>query len=358
MNIPVVNEKIILNFGWEGPTSKNGGSSEGGLEVGVVELLFKDAKTEISVDIPENISPSRVTKLPFICRRYQETECEIQGRKFKPLQQETRPNSLTATIEQMRNLTIKAVFFEESPNKGPKIMDIHGKITQKTYDLRTDREIKLEVPEELEIGQTYSLIITSNKLSLTARLLKEEKVKTEVKVNNDEFKRRVNKMGEALVAEGIQNLHLASKGGAGVFDSSSTEADIYAHGIQGVIRAGQQMHPDIKVPHTKPSETPSDLNKLDIDELQSRFQETFIKDKKFEKQRLEAAIAKNIPEMNRITELEHANSQLLISLAIALEKKGVKPQVPQSENFQDAATQSRQAHTEALKNIEDQCKMQ
>jgi len=40
--------------------------------------------------------------------------------------------------------------------------------------------------------------------------------------------------------------------------------------------------PEIKVPHTKPSETPSDLDKLSIGELQSRFEATFIKDKDFE----------------------------------------------------------------------------
>lgn len=175
MATPATGEKIILNFSWEGPSSCHGGWSHGGLEVGVVDLVFKNAKTDISVHIPDNISVATVKKLPFTCRRYHETECELNGRKFKPLAQETHPDSLKVTIEQIRNLTIKAGIFEESPHTGPAIMDSFGKITREKRVLRSDREIKLEVPEELEIGQTYCLVVSSNNLSLSARLLTEKK---------------------------------------------------------------------------------------------------------------------------------------------------------------------------------------
>lgn len=360
MNTSTIGEEIILNFGWEGPTSWRGGPFRGGLDVGVVDLLFKNAKTDISVHIPENISPSTIKKLPFTCRRYQETEMEIRGRKFKPLAQETHPNSLKVTVEQMRHLTIKAGIFEESPHKGPATMDHSGRITYEKRLLRSDREIKLEGSEALEIGQTYSLVVTSNDFSFSARLLKEEKAKgkEEKKVNQEELQKRMKKMGEALITEGMQNLNLASKGGEGVFNSSTTTADLFTHGMQGVIRSSQQMHPEIRVPHTKPLESPSNLDRLSKEELQSHFEATFKKDKEFESQRMRAALAGNIKEGNSIIEAEHANSQLLINLAEALERKGVKAQTPQSEVFQFAANQSAEAHGEALKQINEACKMQ
>jgi hypothetical protein len=176
MAAPVTSEKIILSFGWKGPSSWHGGRSHGGLDVGVVDLVFKNAKTDISVPIPDNISPPTVQKFPFTCRRYHEAEWELNGRRFKPLAQETHPDLLNVSVEQIRNLTVKAGIFKESPHQGPAIMDSSGKIMREKRALRSDREIKLEVPEELEIGQTYTLVITSHGAALIeARLIKEEK---------------------------------------------------------------------------------------------------------------------------------------------------------------------------------------
>lgn len=73
---------------------------------------------------------------------------------------------------------------------------------------------------------------------------------------------------------------------------------------------------------------------------------------------MRAAIAGNIKEINRIIEVEHANSQLLIELAEALERKGIKAQIPQSESFQSAANQSSEAQAEALKGLQETCKVQ
>lgn len=367
MVTPTNDNKIILNFGWTGPSTCNGGWQNDGLDVRVVDLIFKNAKTDISVNIPENISPTRVQKLPFTCRKYQETEITLNHRKFKPLASETHPDFLKVSIEQIQNLKIKAGFFEESPNQGPSIMDRSGKITREKRVLRSDSEVKLEIPKDLEVGQSYTLVITSDDLSLSASLQKKEetnspnepnKANEDNRANKDEFKNRMKKMGEALISEGIQNLKLASRGGAGVFDSTSTEADVFAHAMQGVIRSGQQMHPEISVPYTKPSESSSDLNTLSRNQLQKRFEETYLKDKEFESQRMKAAIAGNIEEMNRIMKLEHENSQLLINLAQALERKGIQPQIPQYPSFQTAANESATAHTEALKNVAEHCKMQ
>lgn len=334
---PAIEGKIILNFGWEGPSSWHGGWSQGGLNAGVVDLIFKNAKTDTLVHIQENSSPSIVKKLRFTRRRYHETECELNGRKFRPLAQETYPDSLAVTVEQIHNLTIKVGIFEESPHKGPAIMDSFGWITLEKHALRSDKEIKLEVPEALEIGQTYTLIVTSNNFSFSARLLKEEKAKDkDEEISKEELQKRMKKIGEALIAKGMQNLNLASKGEEGigeedVFDSfTTTTDDIFANVMQRVISLGLQMHP---------LESSLDLDRLSKDELQSRFEATFKKDKEFGSQRMRAAMAGNIEEMNRMAAVEYANSQLLMKLVEALERKGGKAQIPQSETFQFGTNQ-------------------
>lgn len=351
MTTEATSEKITFCFGWKGPTSQQGGQPPERLDVETVKLVFKSAKTDISVPLPKSpadlaLPNSPYKKCLFRCRKYSERLHD--DRKVKILTKETHPDLLSATVEQINNLTIKAKILRITPEK-----DRH----------QSNREIKLKLPEVLEIGQTYCLLVASDEnLSLSAGLIKEEKGGSTTECNRsvrgDEFRRRVGKMGEALIMEGMQNLDLASRGGAGVFDSSTTTADVFAHGMRGILRAGRHVNPNIEVPYSKPIENPSDLDTLTIEELQSRFEATFKKDKEFEIQRLQASMAGNISEMNRITTAELANSQLLINLSEALERKGVKPQIPQSECFQGAAKQSADTHKEALKDLEDKCKMQ
>ena len=335
-------EKIVLNFAWTGPNTWRGGSSRGGLDVRVVDLVFKGATTGISVHLPENINPVAPQKFSFTCRK-----------SWK----ETHPDSLCVTTEQVRNLALKAGVFEKGRPIGPMVMDSSGRITQQQTLRRSDRAIELGLPEELELGQTYSLVVSSDDLSLSARLVKEEKAgrsREEEKASKDEFGGRMGKVGEALIAEGLRNLGLAS---SGAFDSSSP-ANVVAHGMRGVIRAGQEMHPEIRVPYTRPSESASDLDKLSASELQSLFEATFKQDKEFESQRMRAAMAGNMPEMNRILEAETANSQLLMNLAEALQRKGIEPKMPDSGSFMSAASVSAELHADALKGLQDNCKMQ
>lgn len=343
LSTPVAtSEKIVLNFAWTGPNTWSGGSSRGGLDVRVVDLVFKGATTNVSVHLPENINPVAPQKFSFTCRK-----------SWK----ETHPDSLCVTTEQVRNLALKAGVFEKGRPIGPKVMDSSGRITQQETLRRSDTPIELEVPEELELGQTYNLVVSSEDLSLSARLVKTtvaspsaEDVK---EASRDEFRGRMDKMGEALITEGLRNLGLASRG---AFDSSS-RADIVAHSVRGVLRAVQKMHPEIRVPYSKPAETAFDLDKLSVAELQSRFEVTFKQDKEFESQRIKAALVGNIPEINRILEAETANSQLLMYLAEALQRKGVEPTMPQSGSFMSAASESAELHDAVLKRLQDNRKI-
>ncbi len=160
-------DKVILNFAWEGPNRCRGGSSAGGLDIWVVDLAFAGAKTAISVAIPENINPAIARKFPFTCRH-------MLG-QTGIVQRETHPDLLRVTVEQVRSLTLKAGVFEKGRPIGPITLDpLTGRRSQQETLRRTDRSVELKLPEKLEIGQTYKLVVTSEDLSLSARLIKEE----------------------------------------------------------------------------------------------------------------------------------------------------------------------------------------
>jgi hypothetical protein len=151
-------EKIVLNFAWEGPNTWHGGISSGGLDLLVVDLLFKEAKTQVSVHLPEKINPDTPRKFSFTCRKFL---------------RQTKPDSLSVTVEQVRNLALKAGRFEKGKPCGPVVMDSSGRITQQQTLKRSDKDIKLEVPEELKPGKRYTLVVTSVDLALSARLVEE-----------------------------------------------------------------------------------------------------------------------------------------------------------------------------------------
>lgn len=305
-------QKIVLNFAWTGPNSSNRGTSPSDLDVRVVDLVFKGAKSEISVYLPENINPVG-QKFPFIRRKYHENEVEFRGRKFKALAEETHPHSLSVTIEQIQNLTVKAGFFEKGRAIGPKIIDRSGNILQEYAMQRSHRDIRLEIPQVLESGQPYSLVVSSNDdLLLSARLIKEDasrSVDDKKDPGGDQFKEQMKNMGATLN-------------------------------------------------RNRPPESSYDLGALSLPELQSRFDQTFLKDKEFEIQRMKAALAGNVEEMNKILKAEQANSQVLMHLSDALERKGVNAQIPENPQFQAAAKESAELHAQAIKDLEKKCILQ
>lgn len=141
MNAAATNNKIVMSFAWEGPHT----FGEKSLKVGVVNLLFKGAQTEIRVHIPENTGSLTPKKLFY------------ERTKGKTV---SHPEALSLTIEQIKNLTIQVGFVKE------------GSINE------TDCEVKLETPGELKIGEKYCLLVTSRDRCLQASLVKEEMDKT------------------------------------------------------------------------------------------------------------------------------------------------------------------------------------
>lgn len=137
-------DKVTLTFGWSGEISKG----KGAVEIKIVDLLFKDAKTKISVHLPDNLPTTSLQKLPFTCTR------------IHSIPSETRPERLNVTIEQVQNLTLQAGYFEKGQDEKSCV--------------RKDSRISIDHFQSLEVGKQYRLVITSKDLELKASLVKEE----------------------------------------------------------------------------------------------------------------------------------------------------------------------------------------
>ncbi len=142
-----INESVPISFGWTGPTS----AYQGQLNIRVVDLAFKDEKTNLFVKIPENLPPLEISSLNFTERPV------LKGRAVTLLGREALKETLDLTIEQIRNLTLKAGLFEDNTKMG--------------IVIRSDREIPLTLPKKFETGKTYRLLVTSDELSLQAQLI-------------------------------------------------------------------------------------------------------------------------------------------------------------------------------------------
>lgn len=147
---------IDFIFEWQGPNRKGKGCLEGGQDTTIVKLFFENADTELTVKIPENISPATPQQFPFTCRKWDRDHCES----------EIFLATFTTTIEKIRGLKIKAAVDELSPYSD-------SRATQKII-FRSERAVPLQLPDILEAGRTYHLLVTSNNLSLAAALVKDE----------------------------------------------------------------------------------------------------------------------------------------------------------------------------------------
>lgn len=141
-----VSDQITLKFGWKEIGSR--------VDVRTVDLIFENQKRGITVHIPRNLPPFVIQECLFSCR---EIEMPQKRPSFKSIvREETGTDSLQVTSEQIKKLIIKAHFFKEA-----------------SVGL-VDREVQLNMPEKLEVGQTYRLVLVSKDLSLEASFLKEE----------------------------------------------------------------------------------------------------------------------------------------------------------------------------------------
>ena len=127
----------IVSFTWTGDRI----STNHQLFVGTVHLLFENAIDKVKVNIPNEIASDTTYSLPF-------EGCP-----------ETKSDTLKLTIQQITSLKISVDLFkktsdDETTNKKPEI----------------NEEIRVVLPDELEIGGRYSVDVSANQFRFTAKL--------------------------------------------------------------------------------------------------------------------------------------------------------------------------------------------
>ncbi len=151
---PAINTKITLNFSWTGPSRMRSHQKE--VRVKAIDVIF--ANFSVSLSIPDNIQPFLTTELSY--------RVQILG---GPVKKEAFPSSLKVAIGQMHGFKVNARIYMGGADEGS-----------------PPREVPLDIPKGLKIGQTYDLAITSvatsNDLSLLATLLEKKEVEPKTKV--------------------------------------------------------------------------------------------------------------------------------------------------------------------------------
>jgi hypothetical protein len=161
--------QIRLSFSWSGPTRGSGPLSP--LSVEVIDLLSLKKEADVFIDLPDSASPLNINA-PFSVRQLFSAR-SLEGRALTLRGPAVTSETLMATVEEIRNLTLRAGFFEPSAQKGPATLDrVTGKITRQEFVHRSNREIALKIPEDLRSGRSYCLKVTSSRdLSLLAELM-------------------------------------------------------------------------------------------------------------------------------------------------------------------------------------------
>ena len=288
-------DKVVLNFYWIGPTTHLGSSDS---TIKTIDLVFQGAKTQISVTIPEDIATNRLQKLSFTCR------------KTEPVVSKKRTASLCVTVEQVRNLTLNGGVFGN---------------------------IGLENKAELKAGQPYDLIVSSEKMPLSAHIVSAELLKKEAttaKVFRDaaEYMFQISrfkgdaqgeKLGEKLKTKAMQLAESSLRGELGDLNPRATDADLFSYGIKEVLRMAQEAGFPVLIPDEKPSKTPTDLDRLDLEALKSEFENELKYKKEIERQINAAAIRGDSKKINQLFSVQHINIQSIANIQHALSRRGV-----------------------------------
>jgi hypothetical protein len=161
-------DQVRLSFSWSGPTRGSGPLSP--LSVRVVDLLLKK-EADIFIDLPDSVSPLNIDASFGVRQLF--SARSLAGRALTLRGPTVTSGTLMATAEEIRNLTLRAGFFEPSAQKGPATLDpMTGEITYQEFVHRSNREIALKMPGDLRSGRSYCLKVTSSHdLSLLAELI-------------------------------------------------------------------------------------------------------------------------------------------------------------------------------------------
>lgn len=305
MSASIARGKITLNVFWKGNIANP--------RIKDLHFLFKGATTHFSVEIP-NRSCFRAKRLPFIYQKEEERR-EAQ--------------SLRVTAEQIHHLTIKAI--EQSPDRKSFLKP--SKTPYERSITPSGKNIRLVIPEKLEVGQTYNLQITPENASFSAHLLRVRKAAEDV------VQKQAKYVKEQLFREWMEDIGREVRGFDPIEDLFSPKE----------ISFKEQLH-SIMVSDVNPLESLSTLRSLPIEKLEEHFLNIFEEEQELKNKRVSAALMGN-PEELEILHASYAHTQILENLHKEFERRGIFPPTP--EDFQEP----KEEPSKILKALQE-CKIQ
>lgn len=179
-------QRIALSFKWVGSNQWGGGWSKGGLDVNVVDLLFEDMKTKISVHLPRPLSPLSIQKFPFTCS------------KLNPPQKIT-PDIIRVELCKFKNLNLRIAYFDMDPKQVHCKIEC-SKVIRQGLLRRIDRVIKPLLPQEIVPEKKYTLVINSDEFFCFSAKVIEDELLIDQKM--DEFSERSRIVTETPIESG------------------------------------------------------------------------------------------------------------------------------------------------------------
>jgi hypothetical protein len=151
---------ITLSCAWIG----NHKSNEA-LRISTIDLIFKGVRSDLSIQVPKKTDQEEVRNIPFTR--------QIKGESGDVLDK-IECAAVKLTIGQIRNLTLRAGFFAESPLLGAPIRDGEGRtLGYEKRMIRSYRPVECKIPQELQGWGEYSLQIAPRGLDLNAEIVKD-----------------------------------------------------------------------------------------------------------------------------------------------------------------------------------------
>ena len=267
-----------------------------GKKVERVTLRFPETVNSIFVKLPVKTSSANSERLKFTC--------------IKPAGVETNPDTLKVTIGKVYKLVLGIEYRLES-----------------TDALTNQTDLRLTVGGELVPNKTYTLNFTS---------LDESSPSLEFEEEQEHCAEGNHQLLAAELAKQFKKIDFA----ASKSTSGEERAGVLGSVFGDLSAVATNLNPHIKETTDEPSRfTTEYLMHLPVADLKKMFEEAHIRDKKLAIMRLNAASSGEIAVMNKTTQKEKNNSELIMRLSWVLEQRGFTPYLPATDEYRDLVRQ-------------------
>ena len=303
--------KILINFGWKGPNTL-----ENGLHVSSVGLNFKKANSDFSVTLPTGINPDGIERYNFTVIKYLEPRSAENPDASRTPSEKTEPSTLSVTVDKIRSLKVGYT------------------LSLGEVNAKSSKAAIVSMPDAIEVGQTYTLVASTDGSVFSVVLQKEGELKRAEELDSLTVEELKSRFDEACL-RGIsltQNAALANLVEPSAESTKALDLDRENVLLIEALKAALERKSNVDnqgqdLPSVSAHES-ARINQMSKEDLEAHFSKTIQLDMQYVADKSEAKRVGNSAEVARIEVLEIAN-RVIIEEVIAVQKeKGYRPQGP------------------------------